>query len=60
MVNLKQRDIDIICRKKKMFDSVKDKMEEYYDYISDTNSTIESGINAMKNIFSGIMEKYRK
>lgn len=43
-----------------MLDNIKDKMEEYYDYISDTNSTIESGINAMKNIFSGIMEKYRK
>lgn len=43
-----------------MLDSVKEKMEEYYDYITDTNNTIESGIHALKNIFGDIVERYRK
>ena len=57
---MKQRNTVILGVKKKMLDSVKEKMEEYYDYITDTNNTIESGIHTLKNIFGDIVERYRK
>lgn len=42
-----------------MFDSITERLEEYYDYITETNQAISSGIDTIKNIFGGVVNKYR-